>query len=272
MTAQLTDRAALMRQRARADAGGPALFLHEAAIDEMQDRISMVNKAFTAPAIVTGWPAPWRAAFPEATIIPDEPTLALKPETHDLIIHAMALQWSDDPVGQLIQARRALKSDGLFLGVMPGGTTLHQLRASLAQAESEVTGGLSPRIAPTGEVRDLGGLLQRAGLALPVVDSVPLTASYADMTALMRDLRAMGEGNAMQARPRHFARRALFDRAAQIYTEAFGDGTGRIIATYDLIFLTGWAPHASQQQPLRPGSATTRLADALNTKETPLGD
>ncbi|MCQ0091495.1 methyltransferase domain-containing protein [Roseovarius sp. M141] len=272
MTAQLTDRAALMRQRARAVDAGPALFLHEAATDEMQDRISMVNKAFTAPAIITGWPAPWRAAFPEATIIADEPTLALEPETHDLVIHAMALHWSDDPVGQLIQARRALKPDGLFLGVMSGGTTLHQLRASLAQAESEVTGGLSPRIAPTGEVRDLGGLLQRAGLALPVVDSVPLTASYTDMTALMRDLRAMGEGNAMAARPRHFARRAVFDRAAQIYADAFGDGAGRIIATYDLIFLTGWAPHASQQQPLRPGSATTRLADALNTKETPLDD
>ncbi len=272
MTAQLTDRAALMRQRARADAAGPALFLHESALGEVQDRISMVNKAFTAPAIITGWPTPWRVAFPEATIIADEPTLVLEPETHDLIIHAMALHWSDDPVGQLIQARRALKPDGLFLGVMAGGTTLHQLRASLAQAESEVTGGLSPRIAPTGEVRDLGGLLQRAGLALPVVDSVPLTASYADMTALMHDLRAMGEGNAMQARPRHFTRRALFERAAQIYADAFGDGAGRIIATYDLIFLTGWAPHASQQQPLRPGSATTRLADALNTKETPLGD
>ncbi len=272
MTAHMTDRAALLRQRARAVAAGPALFLHEAALAEVQDRISMVNKTFKAPAIITGWPGPWRAAFPEAVVIPDDPTLALKPDTHDLIIHAMALHWSDDPVGQLIQARRALKPDGLFLGVMPGGTTLNQLRASLAQAESEVTGGLSPRIAPTGEVRDLGGLLQRAGLALPVVDSVPLNASYADMTALMRDLRAMGEGNAMQARPRHFARRAVFDRAAQIYAGAFGDGTGRIIATYDLIFLTGWAPDASQQKPLRPGSATTRLADALNTNETPLGD
>lgn len=272
MTVQMTDRAALMRHRARADAAGPALFLHDAAIDEVQDRISMVNKAFTAPAIITGWPAPWRAAFPEARIIPDEATVALDPEAHDLIIHAMALHWSDDPVGQLIQARRALKPDGLFLAVMAGGTTLHQLRASLAQSESEVTGGLSPRIAPTGEVRDLGDLLQRAGLALPVVDSVPLNASYADMGALMRDLRAMGESNAMQARPRHFTRRAVFDRATQIYADAFGDGTGRIIATYDLIFLTGWAPHESQQKPLRPGSATTRLADALNTKETPLGD
>ena len=272
MTAKMTDRAALLRQRARAAAEGPALFLHEAALAEVQDRLAMVNKAFTAPGIVTGWPAPWRAAFPDAAIVSDDPTLELETQAHDLIIHAMALHWSDDPVGQLIQARRALKPDGLFLGILPGGTTLHQLRASLAQAESQISGGLSPRVVPTGEVRDLGGVLQRAGLALPVVDSAPLTASYTDMTALMHDLRAMGEGNAMQARPRNFTRRAVFDRAAQIYAGAFGDGTGRIIATYDLICLTGWAPDPSQQQPLRPGSATARLADALNTQETPLGD
>lgn len=270
-TPRLTDRTTLLRQRARA-ATAPELFLHDAAVAEVQDRLSMVNKTFTKPGIVTGWPAPWRAAFPDAVISLDDDTLALEPDAHDLIVHAMALHWANDPVGQLIQARRALKPDGLFLGVMPGGTTLHQLRASLAQAESEVTGGLSPRIAPTGEVRDLGGLLQRAGMALPVVDSVPLNATYTDMTALMRDLRAMGEGNAMQARPRHFTRRSIFERAAQIYADAFGDGTGRINATYDLIFLTGWAPDASQPQPLRPGSATTRLADALNTKETPLPD
>lgn len=271
MTTPLTDRSALLRQRSRA-AAAPALFLHEAALAEVQDRLSMVNKSFTAPGIVTGWPAPWRAAFPDAAVIDDDDTLGLEPESHDLIIHALSLHWSNDPVGQLIQSRRALRPDGLFLGVMPGGTTLHQLRASLAQAEVEVAGGLSPRVAPTGEVRDLGGLLQRAGLALPVVDSVPLTATYADMTSLMHDLRAMGEGNAMQARPRHFARRALFERAAQIYTDNFTDDDGRILATYDLIFLTGWSPHDSQQKPLRPGSAKIRLADALNTGETPLPD
>lgn len=267
----LTDRPALMRQRARA-AVDPVLFLHEAAIAEMQDRVSLVNRTFTAPGIVTGWSGPWQAAFPDAAIIPDDETLAAEPEAHDLIIHAMALHWANDPVGQIIQSRRALKPDGLFLGIMPGGTTLHQLRASLAQAEAEVTGGLSPRVAPTGEVRDLGALLQRAGLTLPVVDSVPLTASYRDMTALMHDLRAMGETNAMQARPRHFARRDVFARAAGIYARNFGDGTGRIEATYDLICLTGWSPHASQPQPLRPGSARMRLADALKTDETPLPD
>ncbi len=273
MTApHLTDRPALLRQRARAAAASPALFLHEEAVSEVQDRLAMVNRTFTAPGIVTGWPAPWQDAFPDAAILPDDDTLALEPEAHDLIVHAMALHWASDPVGQIIQARRALKPDGLFLGIMPGGTTLHQLRTSLAQAEAEMTGGLSPRVVPTGEVRDLGGLLQRAGLTLPVVDSVPLTASYADMTALMRDLRAMGEANAMQARPRHFTRRTIFERAAQIYAQNFGDGEGRIQATYDLICLTGWSPHESQPQPLRPGSARMRLADALNTDETPLPD
>jgi len=272
MTATLTDRAALTRQRARADVRGAATFLHDAAMAEVHDRLEMVNKSFTSTAIVTGWPAHWRNAVPDAKIVPDDDTLALEPGAHDLVIHAMSMHWANDPVGQLIQSRRALRPDGLFLGVMPGGTTLHELRASLAQAEAEVTGGLSPRVAPTGEVRELGGILQRAGMTLPVVDSVPLTASYTDMHALMHDLRAMGEGNAMQARPRHFARRALFDRAAEIYAENFGAGDGRINATYDLIFLTGWSPDASQPQPLRPGSARTRLADALGTTEKPLRD
>ncbi|MFX0542363.1 methyltransferase domain-containing protein [Roseovarius sp. S4756] len=272
MTTPLTDRAALSRQRARAETRGAAMFLHDAAIAEVQDRLEMVNKSFTAPAIVTGWPGAWRDAVEGATIVPDDETLALEEGAHDLVIHAMSLHWANDPVGQLIQSRRALRPDGLFLGIMPGGTTLHQLRASLAQAEAEVSGGLSPRVLPTGEVRELGGLLQRAGMTLPVVDSVPLTASYASLTALMHDLRAMGEVNAMQARPRHFARRALFDRAAQIYAESFGTEDGRIAATYDLICLTGWSPDASQPQPLRPGSAKTRLADALGTDETPLRD
>ncbi|MEX1233621.1 MAG: SAM-dependent methyltransferase [Roseovarius sp.] len=276
MTSTLTDRAALLRQRSRALAGNrsgnTAMFLHEAAINEVHDRLDMVNKSFTAPAIVTGWPAQWQGVIEGATVVPDDETLALEPGAHDLVVHAMSMHWANDPVGQLIQSRRALRPDGLFLGVMPGGTTLHELRASLAQAEAEVSGGLSPRVAPTGEVRELGGILQRAGMTLPVVDSVPLVASYASMTALMHDLRDMGEGNAMQARPRHFARRAIFDRAARIYSDTFGIGDGRITATYDLIFLTGWSPDASQPQPLRPGSAKTRLADALGTNETPLRD
>lgn len=265
----LTDRSALVRNRARA---GGATFLHEAAISEIEDRLAVVNKSFTAPAIVTGFPHLWQEAIAGARVVEDAETLALEPGAHDLVIHAMALHWANDPVGQLIQSRRALRPDGLFLGVLLGGQTLHQLRASLAQAEADVMGGLSPRVAPMAEIRDLGGLLQRAGFALPVADSVPLDVSYTDAFHLMRDLRAMGEGNAMAARPRRFTRREVLKRATEIYATAFATADGRIPATFEMIFLIGWAPDASQPQPLRPGSARARLADALNTKETKLGD
>ncbi|RKF13610.1 methyltransferase domain-containing protein [Roseovarius spongiae] len=265
----LTDRAALARQRARA-ARAPESFLHEAAIGEVEDRLAVVNKSFSTTAIVTGHPEIWRPAFPDALCVEDAETLALEEGMHDLVIHAMALHWANDPVGQIIQCRRALRPDGLFLAVCFGGGALSELRASLAQAESEVTGGLAPRVAPMGEVRELGALLQRAGLALPVADTVPLSASYADMTALMHDLRAMGETNAMAARPRHFTRRAILRRAAEIYRDAFAMPDGRLRASYDLTCLTGWAPHASQPKPLRPGSAGARLADALGTEETSL--
>lgn len=267
----LTDRVALTRNRARA-AAAPADFLHAAAISEIEDRLSLVNKSFTTPAVVTGHPGPWQAAFPGATCVPDTETLDLAPGAHDLIVHALCLHWANDPVGQLIQCRRALRPDGLLLAVSFGGETLQELRASLAQAEADVTGGLSPRVAPMGEIRDLGALLQRAGLALPVADSVPLTATYPDMPALMRDLRAMGEGSALTARPRHFTRRAVLDRAAALYADTFADEQGRLPATFEMIFLTGWAPDASQPQPLRPGSAAARLADALGTEEKPLDD
>ena len=232
----------------------------------------MVNKSFTAPCIVTGWPAAWADAFPKAQIVADEDTLALEPAAHDLVIHALALHWANDPVGQLIQMRRALRPDGLMLAVLLGGTTLNELRTVLAQAESELSGGLSPRVAPMGELRDTGGLLQRAGFALPVADSVPLRASYADLSALMHDLRAMGETNAMTARPRHMTGRALFARASALYAQHFAGADARLIATYDMTVLTGWAPHKSQPQPLRPGSASARLAEALGTRETPLED
>ncbi|MGL4309354.1 MAG: methyltransferase domain-containing protein [Paracoccaceae bacterium] len=260
---QLTDRAALRRNQARAAAAGPALFLHGIAADEMKERLAEVNRTFTKPAIVTGWPDFWADRFPDATICPDEDVLALDRGAHDLVIHAMALHWADDPVGQLVQCLRALRPDGLFLGVMPGGTTLHELRAALAGAEAHLSGGLSPRILPMAEIRDMGGLLQRAGFALPVADSLRQQVSYADMIALMRDLRAMGETNALAARRRIPAPRALFELASAIYRQNFPLGTDRVAATFELVFLTGWAPAAGQPQPLRPGSATHRLADAL---------
>ena len=272
MTPRLTDRPALLRARARAARGAPALFLHAEAATEIKERLAEVNRTFTRPAVVTGWPAAWAGVLPGARIVPDDPALALEAGAHDLIVHAMALHWADDPVGQLVQCRRALVPDGLLLGVLFGGRTLAELRAVLAEAEAAVTGGLSPRVLPMAEIRDLGGLLQRAGLALPVADSVALTASYADAFALMRDLRAMGEANALHARLRRPTRRAVLAEAARAYASAFPAEGGRVRASFELIFLTGWAPDASQPQPLRPGSASARLADALGSTEQPLPD
>ncbi len=269
----LTDRAALIRNRRRAsNMQKPALFLHEAARDEIKDRLELVNKSFKDVAVVCGIPEFWSAAFPDATCVPDEETLGLDPASHDLAIHAMCLHWMDDPVGQLIQVRRALKPDGLFLGVLFGGDTLQELRTALAQAESDLYGGLSPRVAPMAEIRDLGALLQRAGFALPVADTLPLRVSYASPEALMWDLRAMGETNALAGREKRGAQRQLMQRTSAIYKDRFSDPDGRITASFDLIFLTGWAPDASQPKPLRPGSATARLADAVGATETPLKD
>lgn len=271
-TPRLTDRSALRRNRARAMRSGPATFLHEAALDEVQDRLAMVNRTFTNPAIVTGFPELWAPHFPNAQIVADEEVLDMQPGAHDLVVHAMSLHWANDPVGQVIQCRRALRSDGLFLGVSFGGRTLAELRTALAEAESQVTGGLSPRVVPMAEIRDMGALLQRAGLALPVADSQKLTVSYGDSFALMRDLRAMGEGNALQARLRQPTRRSVLLRAAEIMNDLAANDDGRIAEIFELVVLTGWAPDDSQPKPLRPGSAEARLADALGTRETKLND
>lgn len=260
----LTDRDALARRRARA-AGG-AWFLHEAAVDEVQERLRDVNRTFTAPAVVTAHPALWANVVPGARVVPDDEVLNLQPDSHDLVVHAMALHWADDPVGQLIQCRRALREDGLLLAVLPGGETLHEIRAALGRAEAEVSGGMSPRVLPMGDVRDLGALLQRAGLALPVADITTLRVRYRDIWHLARDLRAMGETNALAARHRQTPHRALFHRADELYRAAHADGDG-IRATFQLVFLTGWVPSDTQSRPLRPGSAQRRLADALGVAE-----
>ncbi len=266
----LTDVHALARQRARAGAHG--LFLHDAAADEIEDRLQMVKKPFTAPAVVTGFPDFWSKRMPKAGVVKDSDTLDLAIGAHDLVVHAMSLHWANDPVGQLIQCRRALRPDGLFLSVALGGQTLHELRSCLAQAESDLRGGLSPRIAPMAELRDIGGLLQRAGFALPVADTLQLKVAYRDIYHLMHDLRAMGETNALHSRSRLPAPRRLFSHAAKLYVQNFADADGKITATFELIFLTGWAPADSQPKPLRPGSAQQRLADALRTQETGLPD
>lgn len=260
---QLTDRAALMRNRGRAS----TFFLHETVQDEIQDRLLMVNRSFTEPAIVSGFPGVWEGFLPNAQLAGDAPVLDLPLAGKDLVIHALGLHWADDPVGQLIQCLRALKPDGFFLGFTFGGQTLHELRAALAQAEVEVTGGLSPRVTPMGDLRDFGALLQRAGFALPVVDSMPLTVSYETPFHLMRDLRAMGEGNALHARLRVPTQRAVLVRAAEIYAASYPGDDGRVIATFDIIALTGWAPGPDQPKPLRPGSAKTSLAEALRQVE-----
>ena len=255
----LTDRKTLLLHRARAT----ALFLQAEAVGEVQERLLEVNRTFTQPAIVTAFPALWHE-LPGAVTVDDAEVLDLQPGAHDLVIHAMALHWANDPVGQLVQCRRALRADGLFLGLLFGGRTLHELRACLAEAETAITGGLSPRVLPMAEIRDLGGLVQRAGFAQPVADSFVRRVSYRDAWHLMADLRAMGEGNALAARLRHPTRRAVLLRAAEIYQARFGGQDGRIPATFEVICLTGWAAHDSQQKPLRPGSATARLADVLN--------
>ena len=268
----MTDRDALARSRARAGRmAEPALFLHQAVADEMQERLIEVNRRFTSPAIVTPFPDVWRDRMPTARIVPDSEILDLEPAAHDLVIHALALHWANDPVGQLVQGRRALTPDGLFMAGFFGGQTLFELRAALAEAEAAITGGLSPRIAPMAEIRDAGGLLQRAGFALPVADSLTQVVTYASALHLMRDLRAMAEGNALAARNRKPLRRAVLMDAVRRYHEAFGEGE-RVRATFEMIFLTGWAPSDDQPKPLRPGSAQARLADALGTTETPAGD
>lgn len=266
----MTDPRALAAHRARTDPA--ALFLHESVLDEVQDRLSMVKKPFTAPGLVTGHPAFWQNAFPQAHIYQDQDTLAAAPLSHDLMLHMMSLHWANDPVGQLIQCRRALRPDGLMITACFGGQTLHELRRCLSEAEIALKGGLSPRIAPMAELRDLGALLQRAGVALPVADTVTLNVAYRDIWHLMRDLRAMGETNALSARLRHLTSRSLLHEAGRLYQTHFSNSEGRITATFELVFLTGWAPADSQPKPLRPGSASHRLAAALDTTETPLSD
>lgn len=265
----LTDTTALARNRRRA-ARAPVHFLMQWVADDLQERLIEVNRSFRSVAIVTGFADFWRERFPDATIVADDPTLGLEPGAHDLVIHALALHWSNDPVGQLVQCRYALRPDGMVICALLGGQTLHELRVALAHAEVAMTGGLSPRVAPMGELRDLGALLQRAGLALPVADSQTVMVSYPDPLNLMQDLRGMGEGNALASRLRRPTRRRVLTNAVESYRNMFALADQRVPATFEVITLTGWAPSADQQQPLRPGSATHRLAQALGGLESPL--
>lgn len=211
---------------------------------------------------------PWRGGGP--TVAADEEALPFRDGTFDLVLSSLALHWVNDLPGALAQIRRALKPDGLFLAALFGSGTLAELRETLMEAELAEEGGASPRVSPFADVPDMGGLLQRAGFALPVVDVDTIRVTFPDTVALMKDLRGMGETNAVKAR-RGFMRRATLGRAAETYRSRYGDHNGRITATFRVIFVTAWAPAASQPKPLRPGSAAARLADALGTDEVGTG-
>ncbi|TXL73802.1 methyltransferase domain-containing protein [Vineibacter terrae] len=213
-----------------------------------------------------------RAAAHGPALVADEEALPLRPASVDLVLSALALHWVNDLPGALVQVGRTLKPDGLFLAALLGGETLWQLRRALAQAESDVEGGLSPRVSPFADLRDAAGLLQRAGFAMPVADAETIDVRYPDALALMRDLRAMAESNAVRGRRSSLARRETLARAAAIYAQQHGGGDGRVAATFEVLYLHGWAPHAGQPQPLRPGTAAARLADALGTTERPAGE
>lgn len=265
-TPALFDVSALTRQRNRARSGD-ALFLHKFAASEVSERLKDVNRTFTDPVFI-GWQGGFWAEETgiDARVIPDADVLDLEPESCDLIVHCLSLHWAGDPVGQLIQMKRALRPDGLMIAVMFAGETLQELRAALTRAEADVSGGISPRVAPMAELRALGALLQRAGFGLPVADIEPVRVAYETPWHLMRELRAMGETNVLAARSKRFSRRDMFVRMAQIYAEQFCED-GRMMATFDMAFLTGWAPSETQQKPLRPGSAQVRLADVLGVTE-----
>ena len=294
--APIFDRALLdLRRRRAIRAAEPgADFLLDTIGDELAERLSAVQRRFPL-ALDLGSPTPHLAdrlaaggqvdrivrmdRLPEAlaadshaAVVGDEQLLPFAPARLDLVVSALALQWTDDLPGTLAQIRRALRPDGLFLAALLGGDTLTELRDSLAAAEAEVSGGASPRVSPFVELRECGALLQRGGFALPVVDRDRRTVRYASALHLMRDLRAMGATNVLVERDRRPLRRPVLWRAVEIYGERFADPDGRVRATFDVMSLSGWAPHDSQQQPLRPGSAKARLAEALGAVERPAGE
>jgi SAM-dependent methyltransferase len=286
------DRQLLRVRRRRAAVLGPVTFLIERVAEEFSDRLAAVLRRFEL-AVDLGTPtdalrhvlavsgkvdkiiaadALANEAPDALAVAADEEALPFRDSSLDLVVSALALQFVNDLPGTLIQIRRALKPDGLFLAALAGGDTLTELRTAFAAAEAEVEGGISPRVAPFADLRDLGALLQRAGFALPVTDVDRLTVRYASLLALMQDLRRMGATNALVERRRRPLKRATLARMGQIYAERFADADGRVRATFEIVWLSGWAPHASQQQPLKPGSAQRRLADALGTHEQSAGD
>lgn len=287
------DRAAVRRHRDRALAGFAAHdFLFREVAERLADRLSDVTHRFPVAldlgcrtgafaevlqsrggirTLIRADVCPAMAARAgQPALAADDEHLPFAAESLDLVVSVLGLHWTNDLPGALLQIREALKPDGLFLAALFGGDTLRELRQALMQAEIEIEGGASPRLSPFVDIRDAGALLQRAGFALPVVDSDLITVSYPDALALMRDLRGMAETNALVARRKNFSRRTTLLRAAAIYAERFGADDGRIPASFQVITLTGWKPHARQQQPLKPGRAAARLAEALGGPEMPV--
>lgn len=288
----LFDRHLLRARGRRAARLGPATFLIDRVAEDLADRLAAVLRSF-ALAVDLGTPtdavrralrdnvgvivavdaSPDRIArHPGPRVVADEEALPFRDGTLDLVVSALALQFVNDLPGTLVQIRRVLRPDGLFLAALLGGETLTELRQAMAEAEIALEGGVSPRVAPFADVRELGALLQRAGFALPVTDVDRLVVRYDSVFALMHDLRRMGATNALVDRRRTPLRRATLLRMSEIYARRFADADGRVRATFEVAWLSGWAPHESQQQPLKPGSARARLADALETKEISAGD
>jgi SAM-dependent methyltransferase len=287
------DRALMRARRRRAQQSGPVTFLLDRVADEFADRLAAVMRRFDLAAdlgtpgdavraalmrlptigTIIGSDAALDAPAPRQTkVAADEEALPFREASLDLVVSGLALQFVNDLPGVLVQVCRALKPDGLFLAALLGGDTLTELRQAFAAAESEMEGGVSPRVAPFADLRELGALLQRAGFALPVTDVDRITVRYDTAFDLMRDLRRMGATNALLARRRTPLRRSTLLRMAEIYAERFADSDGRLRATFEIVWLSGWAPHPDQQKPLRPGSAQTRLADALGAREISTGE
>ena len=283
MTAPLLfDRKLLLARRKRALQLGAETFLLDRVAQELVERLGAVKRNF-ALALDLGTPGDTLIRLlgssgqvaniaASDTLEGDDEALSLPDAKFELVVSALALQWVNDLPGALLQIRRALKPDGLLLAALAGGETLFELRESLAVAEAEITGGASPRVSPFAEVRSLGSLLQRAGYALPVIDSDRHIVRYETPFRLFQDLRRMGATNALVERSRKPLTRKIVTRAAEIYAARFRDPDGKLRATFDILWVAGWVPHASQQKPLKPGSAKMRLADALGTTEKPAGD
>ena len=274
----LFDRALLRTRQDRALRAGPATFLLDRVAEDMQERLHAVLREFKSAADIGTAGDQVRSALAgrlgqlawiDLPQTESEP-LPLLPEQFDLAISGLAFQFVNDLPGVLAQIRRALRPDGLLLAAMMGGDTLTELRQSFAAAEAELEGGVSPRVAPSADLRDVGTLLQRAGFALPVTDVDRIVVRYDDALALMADLRRMGATSILLERRRTPTRRTTMLRMAQIYAERFADPDCRIRATFDVIWLSGWAPHESQQQPLRPGSAKASLEAAVRGRTKPV--